>query len=89
MSTKRGEGLSLSFPGANVVKSLSTQQLNERLAANDITLIDVRLADGHAQAAPLSQARILEDAGYESLVPSYTKTPRLHSSAITACPAAP
>ncbi|MEO7068435.1 MAG: Grx4 family monothiol glutaredoxin [Rhodanobacter sp.] len=67
VSTVQGEGLSLNFPGAKTIKSLSVQQLQEHLAANDITLIDVRPADGRAQAAPLAQARILEDEGYESL----------------------
>jgi monothiol glutaredoxin len=43
------------------------QELKARLAANDITLIDVRPAHGRAQAAPLPQARVLEDEGYESL----------------------
>ena len=63
----QGEGLSLKFPGAQEIGSLSVQQLKARLAANDITLIDVRPAAGRAQAAPLAQARVLEDEGYESL----------------------
>ncbi|HEY8683785.1 MAG TPA: Grx4 family monothiol glutaredoxin [Rhodanobacter sp.] len=67
VSTVQGEGLSLKFPGAQEIKSLSVQQLQARLAAHDITLIDVRPAHGRAQAAPLAQARILEDEGYESL----------------------
>ena len=67
VSTVQGEGLSLKFPGAQEIKSLSVQQLQARLAAHDITLIDVRPAHGRAQAAPRAQARILEDEGYESL----------------------
>lgn len=67
VSTVQGEGLSLKFPGAQQIKPLSVQQLKERLAANDITLIDVRPAAGRAQAAPLAQARVLEEEGYESL----------------------
>ena len=68
VSTVQGEGLSLKFPGApDIIKSLSVQELQQRLAANDITLIDVRPAHGRAQAAPLAQARVLEDEGYESL----------------------
>jgi monothiol glutaredoxin len=67
VSTVQGEGLSLKFPGAQEIKSLSVQQLKARLAANDIVLIDVRPAHGRAQAAPLPQARVLEDEGYESL----------------------
>jgi len=67
VSTVQGEGLSLKFPGAVEIKSLSVQQLQQRLAANDITLIDVRPAAGRAMAAPLAQARVLEEEGYESL----------------------
>jgi monothiol glutaredoxin len=67
VSTVQGEGLSLKFPGAVEIKPLSVQQLKQRLAANDITLIDVRPAAGRAMAAPLAQARVLEEEGYESL----------------------
>lgn len=67
VSTVQGEGLSLKFPGAVEIKSLSVQQLQQRLAANDLTLIDVRPAAGRTQAAPLAQARVLEEEGYESL----------------------
>ena len=67
VSTVQGEGLSLKFPGATEIKPLSVQQLKQRLAANDITLIDVRPAAGRDQAAPLAQARVLEEEGYESL----------------------
>lgn len=66
-STVQGEGLSLKFPGAQEIKSLTVQQLEQRLAAGDITLIDVRPAASRAQAAPLAQARLLEDEGYEAL----------------------
>ena len=67
VSTVRGEGLSLKFPGAQSVKSLSVQQLQTRLNAGDITLIDTRPAAARAQAAPLASARVLDDEGYESL----------------------
>ena len=67
VSTVQGEGLSLKFPGAQEIKSLSVHELKTRLAANDITLIDVRPADGRAQAAPLSQARVLEEEGFDTL----------------------
>lgn len=67
VSTVQGEGLSLKFPGAQEVRSLSVQELQHRLAAGDITLIDVRPAFGRAQAAPLAQARVLEEEGYEAL----------------------
>jgi len=67
VSTVQGEGLSLKFPAAQEIKSLSVQQLQARLASGDITLIDVRPAASRAHAAPLAQARVLEDEGYESL----------------------
>lgn len=72
VSTMQGEGLSLKFPGAHQgsaqeIGSLSVQALKQRLAAGDITLIDVRPAAGRALAAPLPQARVLEEEGYEAL----------------------
>jgi Rhodanese-related sulfurtransferase len=67
VSTVQGEGLSLKFPGAQQIHSITVQELQARLAAGDITLIDVRPAQGRAQAAPLPQARVLEEEGYESL----------------------
>ena len=75
VSTVQGEGLSLKFPGAAEIHSLSVQELQRRLAAGDITLIDVRPAQGRAQAAPLPQARVLEDEGYESLAALPKDTP--------------
>lgn len=75
VSTVQGEGLSLKFPGAQEIGSLSVQQLQARLAANDITLIDVRPAPDRARAAPLAQARALEDEGYESLAALPKDTP--------------
>ncbi len=67
VSTVQGEGLSLKFPGAQEIKSLTVQELKARLAADSITLIDVRPAATRAQLTPLPQARILEDEGYETL----------------------
>ena len=67
VSTVQGEGLSLKFPGAQEIKSLTVQELQQRLAAGDLTLIDVRPASGRAQAAPLAQARVLEEEGYDAL----------------------
>lgn len=67
VSTVQGEGLSLKFPSAQEIKSLTVQELKARLAADDITLIDVRPAATRAQLAPLPQAHILEDEGYEAL----------------------
>jgi len=75
VSTVQGEGLSLKFPGAQEIKSLSVQELKARLAAGNITLIDVRPAQGRAQATPLAQARVLEDEGYESLAALPKDTP--------------
>ncbi|WP_458071059.1 Grx4 family monothiol glutaredoxin [Rhodanobacter sp. BL-MT-08] len=67
VSTVQGEGLSLKFPGAQEIKSLTVQELKARLAAGDVTLIDVRPAHNRAAVPPLPQARVLEDEGYERL----------------------
>jgi monothiol glutaredoxin len=75
VSTVQGEGLSLKFPGAQEIGSLTVQELQQRLAAGDLTLIDVRPASGRAQAAPLAQARVLEDEGYDALAALPKDTP--------------
>ena len=75
VSTVQGEGLSLKFPGAPEIHSITVQELQARLAAGSITLIDVRPGQGRAQAAPLAQARVLEDEGYESLAALPKDTP--------------
>jgi len=75
VSTVQGEGLSLKFPGASSVKTLGVHQLQARLAAGDITLVDVRPAAGRAQAAPLAAARVLDEEGYESLAALPKDTP--------------
>ena len=67
VSTIQGEGLSLKFPGATELKAMSVRELQQRLAKGDITLIDVRPAQGRAMAAPLPQARVLEEEGYAAL----------------------
>jgi monothiol glutaredoxin len=67
VSTVQGEGLSLKFPGAQTIGSLSVQELKQRLADNSIVLVDVRPATGRAQAAPLALARVLEEEGYDAL----------------------
>ncbi len=67
VSTVQGEGLSLRFPGAQEVRSMSVQELQRRLAAGDLVLVDVRPAHSRAAAAPLPQARVLEDEGYDQL----------------------
>ncbi|WP_424683035.1 Grx4 family monothiol glutaredoxin [Frateuria sp. YIM B11624] len=67
VSTVQGEGLSLKFPGAQEIKSMSVQELKTRLADGSVLLVDVRPAAGRAQAAPLALARVLEDEGYDAL----------------------
>ncbi|MEI7035518.1 Grx4 family monothiol glutaredoxin [Fulvimonas yonginensis] len=67
VSTVQGEGLSLKFPGAQEIKPLSVQELQRRLAEDSVVLVDVRPAAGRAQAAPLAQARVLEEEGYDAL----------------------
>ncbi|WP_266160247.1 Grx4 family monothiol glutaredoxin [Dyella silvatica] len=75
VSTVQGEGLSLKFPGAQEIASLTVHELQARLAAGSITLIDVRPAHGLAQAAPLAQARVLETEGYDALAALPKDTP--------------
>jgi monothiol glutaredoxin len=67
VSTVQGEGLSLKFPGAPEIKSITVHELKARLAQGDVTLIDVRPAHGLAAAAALPQARVLETEGFERL----------------------
>lgn len=67
VSTVQGEGLSLKFPGAQQVHRMSVQELQQRLADGGLTLVDVRPAASRAQAAPLAQARVLDDEGYDAL----------------------
>ena len=67
VSTVQGEGLSLKFPGAQEIGSLSVQELKQRLADSSVTLVDVRPASGRAQAAPLALARVLDEEGYDAL----------------------
>jgi monothiol glutaredoxin len=67
VSTVQGEGLSLKFPGAQEIGSMSVQELKARLADGSVLLVDVRPAAGRAQAAPLAQARVLEEEGYDAL----------------------
>lgn len=67
VETMQGAGLSLRFPGANEVKPMSVGELKARLDAGDLTLVDVRPAPSRAKAAPLAQARVLEEEGYDAL----------------------
>lgn len=75
VSTVQGEGLSLKFPGAVEIRSMSVQELQARLAAGDLVLVDVRPAQGRAAAAPLPGARVLDDEGYEALAQLPKDTP--------------
>jgi monothiol glutaredoxin len=75
VSTVQGEGLSLKFPGAVDIASITVHQLKDKLAAGGLTLVDVRPAHGRAAAAPLPGARILEDEGYEALAALPKDTP--------------
>jgi monothiol glutaredoxin len=67
VSTVQGEGLSLKFPGAQEIKSVSVQELKARLADGSVLLVDVRPAAGRALAPSLAQARVLEEEGYDAL----------------------
>lgn len=67
IETMQGAGLSLKFPGATDVKPMSVAELKQRLDAGDITLVDVRPAPVRAKVAPLPQARVLEEEGYEAI----------------------
>lgn len=75
VSTVQGEGLSLKFPGAQEIASITVQELQAHLAAGTITLIDVRPAHGLAQAPALAQARVLETEGYDALAALPKDTP--------------
>lgn len=75
VSTVQGEGLSLKFPGAVEIASISVHELKDRLAAGGLVLVDVRPAHARAIAAPLAGARILEDEGYEALASLPKDTP--------------
>ncbi len=67
VETMQGAGLSLKFPGATEVKPMSVAELKQHLEAGDLTLVDVRPASVRAQVAPLPQARVLEEEGYEAI----------------------
>ena len=75
VSTVQGEGLSLRFPGAQQVKSLDVQRLQQHLDKRSITLIDVRTGALRANHAALPQARILEDEGYDAFAKLPKDTP--------------
>ena len=76
VETMQGAGLSLKFPGATEVKPMTVAELKRELDAGDgLVLVDVRPAPMRARVAPLPQARVLEDEGYEALnaLPKDTK----------------
>ncbi|MDR6937275.1 MULTISPECIES: Grx4 family monothiol glutaredoxin [unclassified Luteibacter] len=75
VSTVQGEGLSLKFPGAVEIASMSVQELKARVDAGDIVLVDNRPAVYRAQIAPIASARILENEGYEALAQLPKDTP--------------
>lgn len=65
VETMQGAGLSLSFPG---VKLMEVAELQRRLDARSVTLVDVRPAPARAIAAfPAAGVRILEEEGYDAL----------------------
>ncbi|MCE5231782.1 MAG: Grx4 family monothiol glutaredoxin [Mizugakiibacter sp.] len=68
VETMQGAGLSLSFPGAGGVKPMEVAELQRRLNARSITLVDVRPAPARAIAPfPAAGVRILEEEGYDAL----------------------
>lgn len=75
VSTVQGEGLSLKFPGAQQVHDMTVRELDQRLAAGDLILVDVRPAASRAMLPALPQARILEDEGYDALAALPKDTP--------------
>jgi monothiol glutaredoxin len=67
VETVQGAGLSIDNPNAPAqVKTLTVQQLKERIERGDITIIDVRPADERAQSALSQPFRTLDD-GIEPL----------------------
>ena len=62
VTTPQGEGLSIDNPNAPApVKSLSVRELQTRLEAGDITLVDVRPPEERAQAAIRQTFHTLDD----------------------------
>lgn len=76
VETMQGAGLSLSFPGAGGVKPMDVAELQRRLNARSVTLVDVRPAPARAIAAfPAAGVRILEEEGYDALAALPKDTP--------------
>lgn len=62
VETMQGSGLAIDNPNApSAVKQISVAELAQRLAANDITVVDVRPADERAIAALKAPFRTLDD----------------------------
>jgi monothiol glutaredoxin len=73
--TPHGEGLAIHLPLAPpAVKPLDVQTLQQRLAAGDITVIDVR-APQERSLAPFARAEILDSATHERLAALPKDTP--------------
>jgi monothiol glutaredoxin len=73
--TPHGEGLAIHLPLAPpAVKPLDVQTLQRRLAAGDITVIDVR-APQERSLAPFARAEILDSATHERLAALPKDTP--------------
>lgn len=64
VETVAGAGLSLSYPGANKVATMTVEELEARLNRGDITLVDVRPAADRARA-PMPSATAYEKAREE------------------------
>lgn len=74
VKTMQGEGLTLSFPGSATVKSMTVEELKQRMDAGGITLVDVRPPEDRARAV-LPMATALEDIGEASLAELPKDTP--------------
>lgn len=74
VETVQGAGLSLSFPGATMVKPMTVQTLQARIADGGITLVDVRPKDERALAA-IPAATALDEAGESTLASLPKDTP--------------
>lgn len=67
VKTAHGEGLSIHLPlGPQPIKSLTVQELRERMTAGDVTVIDVRpLSD--REYAPFAGAQVLDNDSHAAL----------------------
>lgn len=74
VKTVQGEGLSLSYPGKGSVKTMTVEELKQRVDAGGITLIDTRSAEQRDKAA-LAMATALEEVGQATLAQLPKDTP--------------